>query len=834
VSSKQHYSHFLVYVDVLTFISIAIWLHRKDQFLRHPSLYSANESGEHARSIRGKNKHLSGPSNFSRADSEEQGHHKGKGKGREKEHRQSGAATATIPWTKYVPTHPPPPIVTVTDWSSLPPGIESVPTPPKPPRPPSVFIPALVVTPCSTPSTSGEDDDSDSALIAVTAFASGSGIDSASSGAVFWGSSLQEKTSFSKYDRTSPLDRIVTDSAVNMDCVDAYRTKHLSPDSATTYHSTFRTSESKTTYTGVQNHQQHSPASSSNRNNLFLGSGTSSKEQKHDRNKWQNNIQRRVSFVLPETYKGVRLLPIEPITPPGIIAASTKLVMDSLAEATLRDYYKCDPTTISPTDFQVINVGDTPPPAYTTSTPSKHRGVFGTNSPLSTSMPSELHRRDELEVMSAKGDAEIDLSDVHVRQEGLSMIEEIDEDDYLVGAMDVTNSGMRTVSHNLEESNTRRNVGILPDQEDQFDLVPYPDVFDLNMYFCRDEEDEDISVPDSWKQFDEIKLKREDDMDNRDESFLQTLYCDIVFNTSDTPFSAKRFGFISTQPPPRFPVLASHLSQAPDTPSPDLNTDTPSFMPDTPSPLPPLPVDTIRPNTAGVPTVSERTQRYRDQYRHPAYSCPAHLSGSSQDKDNSSSSAQSVAWTSTTSENQVASSSSTGRVLATAPSSKRNVPALPVTARISQSKSDSKKKVSVKVQSPKSILGLSHKHNVQTHTGNMKRKGGKRKEKENQKRGSHELAPTPTEISRTRATRPLPPPIVIVSHHSVDSMPTNESYSRRLAQAPSGHSDQQISDEGSPSQEALRARLKETCENFSKSVWTEDSYTLEAISFVQD
>ncbi|KAH9481826.1 hypothetical protein JR316_0006356 [Psilocybe cubensis] len=74
--------------------------------------------------------------------------------------------------------------------------------------------------------------------------------------------------------------------------------------------------------------------------------------------------------------------------------------------------------------------------------------------------------------------------------------------------------------------------------------------------------------------------------------------------------------------------------------------------------------------------------------------------------------------------------------------------------------------------------------------------------------------PSPSPIKEPTHMYP-PPPIVVISHHRFSSYSLTPDESRLT---------------GSEGSQELRDRLREACDNFAKSVWTEDSYSMEAVA----
>ncbi|KAF4614268.1 hypothetical protein D9613_008088 [Agrocybe pediades] len=888
--------------------SLSVWQQRKEQFLRHPSLRSANQSGEQARSVRGKNK-LSNAKN----DDQTTRDNAIPSKGRSRKNSNSAPAT-TIPWTKYVP---PPPIVTIEDWSSLPPGIENMPTPPRPPRPPSVFLPALVVTPASSPSTTGN-----ASIPTPSGLDPASGLTNAS-----WSSfgeaegGTSDGGSFSRFDQTSPLDRITASAnAAVLDtysCTTGFETDektstHLSPDSAAMYYPSFRTSKSdKPSDNNLSDigheEQQKYPSSSvsvdenkgkEDRNNPFFRTGSYSRRHSKDQKPSKplpippgGKQPRRMSFILPETYNGVRLDSIGYSgTPLGLnIVNSTAEASSPYNLASNLDAPSWTDTSVPPTlrgdpnfsiaqEFELTmnRLSDDLAMPYTTSTPAKSRNVdHGPD--IQQSREGGVEGDSDIKITIAQTDTSRNSGS----HDGLSTIQE--EGESMIDNEVVLPISMHQQSHPAKPLGRQRKRTLdLP--QDHLDLLPYPDVFDLDFYLYDSDEgydgggkgeriadDEkygkDKALHSSvWPNQDEVKPSGLD-LGVGQVLIFKTFDYDVLFS-AETPVSAKRFGFISVPPPSRNPAFITFPpAQEPDTPSPDLNTFPMSFVLDTPSPLPSpsFPVDMISSATGSqVSSDKDKTQRYRDHYRHHAYSCAPHLSSSSSEKDSSSSSTQFQA-TSTSSDsgtsssfsaqvNQAASSSgAVPRVTVTTSSlppglnhygvlksksnAKGKAPTLPVTARIHRSKSDPKKIVLRKIQEPKAGASTAsaplRKRSAST---DITARKAELKDKENTRPPKANPHITPSNTDRT-TPRPLPPPIVIVSHHRFNSLPTNgpniqSQYQTRVQAV--GPSSTKASEVGSRSQEVLKARLKEACDNFSKSVWTDESYTIEAISITQD
>ncbi|KAF8960045.1 hypothetical protein BDZ97DRAFT_1835234 [Flammula alnicola] len=243
------------------------------------------------------------------------------------------------------------------------------------------------------------------------------------------------------------------------------------------------------------------------------------------------------------------------------------------------------------------------------------------------------------------------------------------------------------------------------------DLLPYPDVFDLDMYYGPGSGRDSLSTQDCSSS--SIIICSTEDKD-----LFSLLDLSLPSNSDHIPTrSARRFGFVAAPSSPQSPSVS----------------------------------------------VDHEVKRYRDLYRHPAYSRPPDLYSEN-------TSLESLMNVTPPAHNKAPVSGSASRALLPLPlrdaNRTTNIPSRPLI--------------------PARKVGKVHFETT---------------------------PPRPLKLVKSHLANP-PPPIVIVSHHRCGSISEDSRYTMKVNNS-----------EGS--QETLRARLREACANFSKSVWTEDSYSLD-------
>ncbi|PPQ83497.1 hypothetical protein CVT25_006988 [Psilocybe cyanescens] len=245
------------------------------------------------------------------------------------------------------------------------------------------------------------------------------------------------------------------------------------------------------------------------------------------------------------------------------------------------------------------------------------------------------------------------------------------------------------------------------------DLLPYPDVFDIDMYYGM--ECNRLSIP--------RRVPNPSSQNRRSwKGKNRASHAVVAANTvHDSPRSIKRFGYIPDAHSPKKAMSPIH-----------------------------------------------EVKRYRDHYRHPAYTCPPSQAPN----------------TSVDSLGNVKQSPQSPR---TSPTAARVLTPLPL--------GDLTNRASLSLKTPTSSATATRSRKPSATVSFVRND------------------PQPSPIKERSNMHP-PPPIVVISHHRFSSFSLAE--------------ESPIT--GSEGSQELRARLHEACDNFSKSVWTDESYSLEAVS----